>query len=130
VFSRRLNRGFEPASLAAREAARAMGVPFSRVLTLKRTPSPQKGLTAVQRRDNLRGVFGVKARTLADMRVLLVDDVTTTGTTLREAATVLAKAGAEVYAATVAMTPERALDMGMDVDDPRVGVNSPARGTA
>ena len=45
------------------------------------------------------------------MRLLLVDDVRTTGTTLGEAARVLARAGAVVYAATFAFTPRRDLDL-------------------
>lgn len=117
TLARRLRRGFEPASLAAREAARALGAPFSRCLRLKRSPRPQKGLTASQRHENLRGAFR-SVGALVRARVLLVDDVTTTGATLREAAKALSAAGAEVYAATAAMTPERVLD--------RVGAETPS----
>lgn len=110
-LSRRLKRGFEPAGLVACEAASVLGVSASRCMTLRRDPKPQKGLTAVQRRENLRGVFAIKPKAVDGKRVLLVDDVTTTGTTLREASQAIRRAGATVFAATLAMTPERALDM-------------------
>jgi predicted amidophosphoribosyltransferase len=103
-------RGFEPAGLVGQAAARAMHLPFQRALTLRKRPRPQKGLTKAQRRENVRAAFAVslpvKGRTL-----LLVDDVTTTGATLRAAAAALARAGATVYAATFAQTPRRDPDL-------------------
>lgn len=107
---RRLSRGFAPAEILARETARRLGVPCRRALALRRTPSPQKGLTAAQRKRNLRGVFRAIPKKL-DAGMLLVDDVMTTGATLREGARVLAAAGVKVRAATFAMTLRRPLDL-------------------
>lgn len=109
-LARRMRRGFDPAVLIGREVARRLGVPIDRALKMRRITRPQKSLTAVQRRENLRGAFRIHARGMKARKILLVDDVTTTGATLREASRVLARAGARVWAASVAMTPERALD--------------------
>ena len=108
---RRLRRGFEPAGLIAREAARALGVPCRRWLRMRKAPAPQKGLTAAGRRRNLQGAFTADRAKVKGARLLLVDDVRTTGATLREAARVLARAGATVHAATFAMVLTRALDL-------------------
>lgn len=64
----------------------------------------QTGLSRQQRQANLRGAFSVTGRkSLRGKRVLLVDDVMTTGATAGECSRVLLQAGAsEVYVATVA----------------------------
>jgi predicted amidophosphoribosyltransferase len=106
-----MRRGFDPAVLLGRELARRLGVPFERGLRMRRSTRPQKSLTAAQRRENLRGAFRLRSRGMRGRNILLVDDIATTGATLREASRVLVGAGAVVWAASVAMTPERALDM-------------------
>ena len=69
----------------------------------------QHRLSAAERRVNLRGVFGVHPEAVArvhNARLLLVDDVMTTGATLSEAATTLLNAGARsVSAVVLARTP-------------------------
>ncbi len=107
---RRVVRGFEPAGLVAREAARALRVPLLEGLRLRRTPKPQKGLTVARRRENVRSAFLGDPRLLKGKTVLLVDDVTTTGATLREGARALVRAGATVRTATFAMTLKREPD--------------------
>jgi predicted amidophosphoribosyltransferase len=76
------------------------------VLERKRETASQIGLTSHQRRENLRGAFGVVQPELVKGReVLVVDDVYTTGTTVSECARVLRRAGAtRVWVATVART--------------------------
>jgi predicted amidophosphoribosyltransferase len=61
------------------------------------------GLDGDARRDNVRGAFAVK-RPLPP-RVLLVDDVRTTGATLAEAARAVREAGSVVYTLTLARAP-------------------------
>lgn len=71
---------------------------------LKRTvpTKPQIGLSHVERRKNVQGVFSTTCA-LKGRHILLVDDVFTTGSTLRECTDVLYKAGAEaVHVATLA----------------------------
>jgi len=116
-WRRRMARGFEPAGLIGRSAARCLEVPFERALSLRKHPLPQKGLTKVQRRENVRAAFAVRLP-VKGKTLLLVDDVTTTGATLNAAAAALARAGATVYAATFALTPRRELDL-FGVDEGR-----------
>jgi ComF family protein len=98
----RRRRGFEPVTLLAGRA----GILLSRVFEPARRHAVQKGLGVAERGRNLDGVFGL-ARP-APKRVLLIDDVVTTGATLAAAAQVLRAGGTEVVgAAVLAATPRR-----------------------
>jgi len=110
-LGRRLVRGFEPAGLVAREAAAMLGIPCRRWLTPRKAPRTQKGLSKAARRLNLRAAFTTRKADAEGKRLLLVDDVRTTGTTLRETSRVLTRAGAVVHAATFAMVLTRHLDL-------------------
>jgi ComF family protein len=104
---RLLARRYNQSALLAHALARATGLPCVADLLVRwrRTPS-QGGLTARQRRDNVRGAFAVnRARTaaLAGKRVVLVDDVLTTGATAESCARALIQGGAAaVEVATLA----------------------------
>lgn len=72
-----------------------LGEPASILKKTRRTLA-QSGLSPVRRRSNLKGAFRVRRRVdLAGAKVLLVDDVLTTGTTADEASRILRNAGAE-----------------------------------
>jgi ComF family protein len=98
-------RGHNPAFLLARGLARALGVPGpdARALGKCRETAPQRSLGAAERQANVKGAFEAQAARVSGRRVLLVDDVVTTGATLGACARALLQAGAtEVRALTLA----------------------------
>lgn len=105
-------RGFNQAELLARPVAARYGLRLSSNLRRKRYTASQAGLTEAQRRENLKGSFYVKKpEQVAGKRILLVDDVFTTGATLRTAAAALKAAGAaHVSALTLARVDRRAFE--------------------
>lgn len=89
------HRGFNQAVLLGEMLAREWGIPLQRrAMERVRWTEPQIGLAAGLRRDNVRGAFAARASAVAGKRVLLVDDVVTTGSTVDECAKALKKAGA------------------------------------
>lgn len=91
---RRRSRGFDQAALLARHVARVQRVPLDfELLTRRRNTVPQASLDRRARLLNLRGAFEPSARATG-ARILLVDDVLTTGATLGECARMLLRAGA------------------------------------
>jgi ComF family protein len=107
---RRWRRGFNQSELLAGEVARRLGLPLlSGVLGRKRHAAPQSGLSSAARRRNVAGLFSVAdRRPVKGLRVLLVDDVLTTGATAQAAARALKKAGAsQVIVLTVARADRR-----------------------
>lgn len=109
VHRRRLfERGFNQSALLARALAARTAVPARVDLLRKVRPTAsQQGLSAAARRENVTAaVFAIHPRRAAELegvRVLLIDDVVTTGTTLSACARVLARAGAaRVEALTLA----------------------------
>lgn len=102
--SRRAWRGFDQARLLAREMSRHCGRPvWEDVLVRVKNTQPQVRLTPLQRADNMHNAFEPrKTWKLQGASVLLVDDVYTTGVTLREAARALKAGGAAaVHALTI-----------------------------
>jgi ComF family protein len=104
-WRREYQRGFNQ----ARDLAKHLGLPVREPLTRLRHTYPQVELAAHQRHQNVRGAFGLrrsllrKQQLVEGLKVLLVDDVSTTGATLDGCAELLKTAGAsEVYALTAA----------------------------
>jgi ComF family protein len=98
-------RGFNQADVLAGGLARRLRKPFLRgALSRLRATETQTHLTARERADNVKGAFRVRrAKGLQGKRILLVDDVMTTGATLNECARALKQGGAaEVYVLTLA----------------------------
>ena len=106
LHPRRLReRGFSPAALLARTLAREARVPFSpALLTRVRDTPSQTELSRAARRRNVAGAFAPCSA--APVRLWLVDDVATTGSTLTEAARALKRAGArEITGVCLAWRP-------------------------
>ncbi len=94
-WRRRWQRGFNQSELLAKEIARRWNAPVADVVHRKKATAPQAGLTSAQRRKNVQGAFEVKkGRRLEGMRLLLIDDVLTTGATASVCARALKRAGA------------------------------------
>ena len=109
-------RGFNQADVLAREIGKKWHVPVRNVIRRRRATSPQAGLTNAKRRANVRGAFTIaRGKPLQGMRVLLVDDVVTTGATASACARVLKRAGAaHVALLALARTDRRtAIDLSL-----------------
>ncbi|RLC67526.1 MAG: ComF family protein [Chloroflexi bacterium] len=97
-------RGYNQAALLAHEMARRVGLTVDeRVLLRQRATAPQVELDAEQRKENVQQAFRCSGNGLKGRRVLLIDDVCTTGATLEACAIALYDGGArEVRALTLA----------------------------
>ncbi|MEK6336644.1 MAG: ComF family protein [Acidobacteriota bacterium] len=108
--SRERERGFNQAALLGRELARLSHLPLDDHSVVRRvqTERHRAGMDSVARRQSVAGAFAVRQPdSIAGRRVLLVDDVFTTGATVSACAAVLKDAGAEdVFVLTLAR-PER-----------------------
>lgn len=106
-WTRHLARGYNQAALIARPLAETLGLRHVRALRRRRWTAAQSRLPRADRQRNLVGVFAVrKPRGIRGRHVLLVDDVVTTGATLRSAAACLLEHGAAaVTGVCAARTP-------------------------
>ena len=106
-FFRRMSRKYNPPELLARELSQLANIVYEpRFLKKKTTFVRQKQLTRRERLKNLSESFAIDEKFdafLQDKRILLIDDVITTGATANECSKILKKHGAaKVYVATVA----------------------------
>jgi ComF family protein len=102
-WSRRFCRGKNSPEMLASCLAESLGVPMHpSILMRRRNTLPQSGLAPSRRFENVHGAFRVRRPdAIQGARVLLVDDVLTTGATCSEAARMLKKAGAAMVAVAV-----------------------------
>jgi ComF family protein len=94
--NKRKKRGYNQAELYARELGKILGI-FVDTRSLVRTidTMPQKELNDKERKNNLKKAFKIETDSVQWKKVLVVDDIYTTGSTADAAANVLKKSGAE-----------------------------------
>lgn len=104
---RTLRRGYDQSALLAQAVGRELGLQPVRLLRKRRNNPPQSGIAGqAERRANVLGVYeAVNVQLLPGKRVLLLDDILTTGATAGECARVLLTAGAsEITLGTIAVS--------------------------
>ncbi len=95
-WRRQWQRGFNQSELLARRTARRRGIPMVNAVRRTRATAAQAGLSNARRRENVAGAFRVKKpRAVDGRRVLLIDDVMTTGATAAACSLALKRAGAK-----------------------------------
>jgi len=111
-WRRQWQRGFNQAELLARATARRSGIPMVNAVRRMRFTATQAGLSNAKRRANVAGAFRVKRpRQIHGRRILLIDDVMTTGSTGSACALALNRAGAKsVTLLTLARVDRRFVD--------------------
>src|SRR6266513_501064 len=102
--TRQRERGFNQASLLAELLTAQISIPCKPLLKRVRYTTTQTALDRAERMENLHNAFRLRRNAnVRGLRVLLIDDVLTTGSTLSECARILKRSGAiSVYAATAA----------------------------
>lgn len=97
---RQRERGYNQAERIAERFAERINIPIRcDILFRVRHTRPQVGLQGKSRRDNVRGAFQAVEPLVRDKHILLVDDVLTTGATVKESAETLYRAGAQTVTA-------------------------------
>ncbi|MCL5784452.1 MAG: ComF family protein [Patescibacteria group bacterium] len=95
-------RGFNQSALLGQLLSKKLGLGYQDVLKRLRYTKPQAQLSGAERRKNLKNVFALANSSLSS-NILLIDDVWTTGSTLKECCYVLKRGGAKkVWAITLA----------------------------
>ena len=101
-----LSRGYNQSELIARRLSELLGVPLETEVLLKvKNTERQSRLPMDKREANIRGAFALyNKERIFQKRVLLIDDIVTTGATMREASRVLSKTTYSITACAVAKT--------------------------
>ena len=92
---RKSDRGYNQSELIAREISKIIKVPIAKKILYKsKNTVPQSSLNKKQREENAKGAYKAKKDVkLYDKKILLIDDIYTTGSTLNECAKCLMKIG-------------------------------------
>lgn len=100
---RQKERGFNQSALIGQMLSKKIGLKYSEVLKRVRFTKPQVGLKSWQRKSNIKNAFSLTSNYYLVSNILLIDDVWTTGSTLKECCYVLKRGGAQkVWAITLA----------------------------
>lgn len=105
---KQLRRGYNQATLLANIISQDTGISMQPMLKRVKNTRTQTRLDTKARQENVHNAFVTSAVDIKDKKIILVDDVLTTGVTINECARVLKQAGAaEVYSCVAAITPIR-----------------------
>lgn len=89
-------RGYNQSELLARELSELLNIPLVTALRKTRNNQPQHSLKASRRESNVKGVYKLTDKRIAQCkRILLIDDIITTGNTLGECGRILTEGGAD-----------------------------------
>lgn len=100
--------GFDHAKELCRIISRLTEIPMQTLIVHGKSSQKQKELTARERRDNAESTYSGAKNVRAPYKVIIIDDVTTTGSTISSCAKIVRALGAEYVAAlTVAYTPKK-----------------------
>ena len=107
--ARKRERGFNQSEIFAREISRITGIKYVETLKKVKNNKIQHELRLDQRAENVKNVYAVLDKTLVEeKRIIICDDILTTGNTMAECANMLFKSGAkEVIGATIANVENR-----------------------
>lgn len=106
MFSKKQRqRGYNQAEVFAKALSRRIGIPANMKLVRRvRNTTPMKELDDVERKNNLKNAFQIQQFIVKYKRILLVDDIYTTGSTVGEVSRVLKEAGVEkIYVLSICM---------------------------
>ncbi|MBE0432429.1 ComF family protein [candidate division WOR-3 bacterium] len=105
---KKIRRGYNQSAILAQIISTETGIEHRDLLKRIRNTRTQTRLSEEHRRQNVLNAFAVCGDGVQDKKILLIDDVLTTGATLKECYRVLKQAGAaEVYSCVAAITPDR-----------------------
>ncbi|HLG99913.1 MAG TPA: ComF family protein [Bryobacteraceae bacterium] len=111
-WRKRWQRGFNQSALLAREMGRRTNIPVANSLRRVKSTAAQAGLTNAKRRLNVSGAFEARRRAaLNGKRVLVIDDVMTTGATAASCARALKRAGAAQVTLLTLARVDRRIDL-------------------
>lgn len=99
---RERERGYNQSKLLAKEVSKILDIPLEHFLIKIKDNPPQHTMNKKEKKNNVKGVFGVQKKDiLKGKTVLIIDDVITSGYTLGECCKILSKSKAIVFCATV-----------------------------
>ncbi|UCD06370.1 MAG: ComF family protein [candidate division WOR-3 bacterium] len=105
---KRTRRGHNQSDILSRLISRETGIRLEYILRRIKNTRTQTRLNAEQRRENVRNAFALGNGCVQSKKILLIDDVLTTGATMNECARLLKEHGAAaVYSCVAAITPDK-----------------------
>ena len=104
-WSRVLKRGYNPADIISFELSNILNIPVQKILKRVKKTDYQKGKSTKDRYENVKNAFVCSEKNLLEQKIILVDDVMTTGATLNECSKILkSKNCLKIFCLTICTT--------------------------